>query len=103
MSECRYCWVASSSRSSLGTRRRPAPTVERRDVLCSFDALGRPVGHLERRTIAITWDQMAAIPTVVAVAAGPTKIDAIAGALETGCVGVLVTDEPTAHGLLKEE
>src|SRR5512144_891524 len=30
-----------------------------------FDALGRPTGHLERRTIAITWDQMAAIPTVV--------------------------------------
>ena len=68
-----------------------------------FDALGRPVGHLERRTIAISWDQMAAIPTVVAVAAGPTKIGAIAGALETGCLDVLVTDEPTARGLLKEE
>ena len=67
-----------------------------------FDALGRPVGHLERRTIAITWDQMAAIPTVVAVAAGPTKTDAIAGALETGCVDVLVTDESTARNLLKE-
>lgn len=68
-----------------------------------FDALGRPVGHLERRTIAITWDQMAAIPTVVAVAAGPTKTGAIAGALETGCLDVLVTDEATARGLLKEE
>jgi deoxyribonucleoside regulator len=68
-----------------------------------FDALGRPAGHLERRTIAITWDQLAAIPTVVAVAAGPTKVGAIAGALETGCLDVLVTDEPTARGLLKEE
>ncbi len=68
-----------------------------------FDALGRPVGHLERRTIAISWDQMAAIPTVVAVAAGETKIGAIAGALETGCLDVLVTDELTARGLLKEE
>ncbi len=65
-----------------------------------FDALGRPVGHLERRTIAISWDQMAAIPTVVAVAAGDTKTAAIAGALETGCLDVLVTDEATAHGLL---
>ena len=68
-----------------------------------FDALGRPAGHLERRTIAISWDQMAAIPTVVAVAAGPTKVGAIAGALETGCLDVLVTDEPTARGLLKED
>jgi DNA-binding transcriptional regulator LsrR (DeoR family) len=68
-----------------------------------FDALGRPVGHLERRTIAISWDQMAVIPTVVAVAAGPTKVGAIAGALETGCLDVLVTDEATARGLMKEE
>jgi len=68
-----------------------------------FDRLGRPAGHLERRTIAISWDQMAAIPTVVAVAAGPTKVEAIAGALETGCLDVLVTDEETARSLLKEE
>jgi DNA-binding transcriptional regulator LsrR (DeoR family) len=66
-----------------------------------FDALGRPVGHLERRTIAISWDQMAAIPTVVAVAAGSTKTRAIAGALETGCLDVLVTDEATARSLLE--
>jgi Transcriptional regulator, contains sigma factor-related N-terminal domain len=66
-----------------------------------FDALGRPVGHLERRTIAISWDQMAAIPTVVAVAAGSTKARAIAGALETGCLDVLVTDEGTARSLLE--
>jgi deoxyribonucleoside regulator len=67
-----------------------------------FDALGRPVGHLERRTIAISWDQMAAIPTVVAVSAGATKVPAIAGALETGCLDVLVTDESTARSLLEE-
>jgi deoxyribonucleoside regulator len=66
-----------------------------------FDALGRPVGHLERRTIAISWDQMAAIPTVVAVAAGPTKTRAIVGALKTGSLDVLVTDEATGRGLLK--
>lgn len=68
-----------------------------------FDRLGRPAGHLERRTIALTWDQLNAIPTVVAVAAGETKVGAIAGALETGCLDVLVTDEPTARSLLKEE
>jgi len=68
-----------------------------------FDGLGRPAGHLERRTIAISWDQMAAIPTVVAMAAGSTKVQAIAGALETGCLDVLVTDEETARSLLEEE
>ena len=68
-----------------------------------FDRLGRPVGHLERRTIALSWDQLAAIPTVVAVAAGPTKTQAIAGALETGCLDVLVTDEATARELLGGE
>jgi deoxyribonucleoside regulator len=67
-----------------------------------FDKLGRPAGHLERRTIALSWDQLAAIPTVVAVAAGPTKTGAIAGALETGCLDVLVTDEATARSLLGE-
>lgn len=66
-----------------------------------FDALGRPVGHLEGRTIALSWDQLAAIPTVVAVAAGPTKVAAIAGALETGSLDVLVTDEATARSLLE--
>ncbi len=66
-----------------------------------FDALGRPVGHLERRTIAISWEQMATIPTVVAVAAGPTKVKAIGGALLIGCLDVLVTDEATARSLLE--
>lgn len=65
-----------------------------------FDASGRPAGHLDRQTIAISWEQMAGIPTVVAVAAGPGKTQAIAGALETGCINVLVTDEPTARTLL---
>jgi DNA-binding transcriptional regulator LsrR (DeoR family) len=68
-----------------------------------FDARGRPAGHLERRTIALTWDQLAAIPTVVAVAAGETKVDAIAGALETGCLDVLVTDESTARSLIRRK
>ena len=66
-----------------------------------FDALGRPVGLLDGRTIALSWDQLAAIPTVIAVAAGPTKIAAIAGALETGCLDVLVTNEATARSLLE--
>jgi deoxyribonucleoside regulator len=37
----------------------------------------------------------------VAVAAGRRKVEAILGALRTGCVDVLVTDEPTADAILK--
>jgi DNA-binding transcriptional regulator LsrR (DeoR family) len=65
-----------------------------------FDAIGRAVGHLERRTIALSWEELAAIPTVIAVAAGPTKVEAIAGALHTGSLDVLVTDETAALSLL---
>jgi DNA-binding transcriptional regulator LsrR (DeoR family) len=65
-----------------------------------FDRTGQPVELLEGRTIAITWQDLRAIPTVVAVAAGPDRADAIRGAIATGCVDVLVTDEATAQELL---
>lgn len=66
-----------------------------------FDARGQPAGQLDGRTIAIQWEELSAIPTVVAVAAGQTKIPAIAGALRTKCVDVLVTNEETASRLLQ--
>jgi DNA-binding transcriptional regulator LsrR (DeoR family) len=55
---------------------------------------------LAERAIAISIDQLRHVPSVVAVAFGPAKIAAIRGALRTGVVGVLVTDAPTAEGLL---
>jgi DNA-binding transcriptional regulator LsrR (DeoR family) len=55
---------------------------------------------LAERAIAISIDQLRQVPSVVAVAFGPAKIGAIRGALRTGVVGVLVTDAPTAEGLL---
>jgi DNA-binding transcriptional regulator LsrR (DeoR family) len=65
-----------------------------------YDAQGKPVGHLDRRTVALTWGELAAIPTVIAVAGGEEKIDAIRGAARTRCIDVLVTDERTAAALL---
>jgi deoxyribonucleoside regulator len=65
-----------------------------------YDAKGQPVGHLDCRTVAIEWSDLAAIPTVIAVAAGERKADAIRGSTQTGCVDVLVTDERTAKVLL---
>jgi DNA-binding transcriptional regulator LsrR (DeoR family) len=67
-----------------------------------FDASGRPTGDLEARTIAVSWDQLRAIHTVIAVAAGEYKAAAIAGAARSGCIDVLVTDEPAARRLLAD-
>jgi DNA-binding transcriptional regulator LsrR (DeoR family) len=55
---------------------------------------------LAERAIAISIDELRAVPSVVAVAAGPAKIEAIRGALRTAVVGVLVTDAATASGIL---
>jgi Putative sugar-binding domain len=52
------------------------------------------------RAIAISIDQLRRVPTVVATAAGTAKVAAIRGALATGVIAVLVTDAPTARGLL---
>jgi deoxyribonucleoside regulator len=65
-----------------------------------YDAEGKPVGHLDRRTVALEWSDLSAIPTVIAVAAGKNKAAAIRGAAQTGCVDVLVTDECTAAALI---
>jgi len=66
-----------------------------------FDAAGHPVGDLDNRTIAVTWDQLSRIPTVLAVAAGEEKAAAVAGALRTGCVDILVVDAGIAERLLE--
>lgn len=68
-----------------------------------FDRSGSPVELLDGRTIAITWAELRAIPTVVAVACGPERAAAIRGALATGSVGILVTDEATAEAILRED
>jgi DNA-binding transcriptional regulator LsrR (DeoR family) len=65
-----------------------------------YDAGGRPVGHLDRRTLAIEWRELAALPMVIAVAAGESKAEAIRGAAKTGCVDVLVIDERTAAAIV---
>lgn len=67
---------------------------------CFFDDRGRALPDLSRRTIAITLDELRAIDTVVAVAGGVGKVRAIRGALATGAIDVLVTDEVTAAAVL---
>lgn len=66
-----------------------------------FDADGNLVTELDDRTLGITWEQLRRIPTVVAVAAGLPKVRAIRGAMRTGCIDVLITDQPTAVRVLE--
>ncbi len=67
---------------------------------CFFDRAGRPIETLRERTIAVSLEELRAIPTVVAVAGGGGKVTAIAGAIATGAIDILVTDEETARALL---
>lgn len=66
-----------------------------------FNAQGEPVHVLDDRLIAIEWEQLQAIPLVIAMAAGLEKRAAISGALRSGCIDVLITDESAARSVLK--
>lgn len=65
-----------------------------------FDAQGAPVrSSLDDRILGITAEQLQKVPRVVAVAGGTDKVDAIAAALKSGMVDVLITDHDTAEAL----
>ena len=66
-----------------------------------FNIWGEPVSVLDERLIAIKREELAHIPTVIGVASGQEKHDAIQGALRSGYIDVLVTDEKTAEVLVK--
>ncbi len=52
------------------------------------------------RVIGITLDELRHIPMTIAVAAGSAKAAAIVGALHTGVINVLCTDDKTARAVL---
>src|SRR5579884_1957230 len=74
------------------------------DILGRFyDLHGRPVGGgLDDRVIGLTFPELHRIPLRIAVAAGPSKVPAILGALRGGHVNVLVSDEATVRGVLRK-
>lgn len=66
-----------------------------------IDNLGRIVDHpLNSRAIAISPSKLNAIPRVMLASGGTRKINAIHGALRGKMIGVLITDELTAAGIL---
>lgn len=69
-----------------------------------FDEAGEEIrSPLEGRVIGITLEQLRAVPRVVAVAAGRRKHRALLGALRSGLLDVLVTDQFTADRLDRSE
>ena len=54
------------------------------------------------RTVAMSLDQMRAVPRVIAVAGGEGKHEAIAGALRTGVIDFFVTDAASARFALAQ-
>lgn len=62
-----------------------------------FDRAGNPIYDAMPRVIGIGWDQLKGIKRVVAVAGGADKGEAVLGALRSGIIDVLVTDEAAAR------
>jgi deoxyribonucleoside regulator len=68
----------------------------------SYTRDGLPAdGVLDRRILAVDLDDLRRIPTVIAVAGGLEKAEAIDGALRGRLVGVLVTDHLAARAVLR--
>ncbi|HHY39289.1 MAG TPA: hypothetical protein GX507_10235 [Clostridia bacterium] len=72
------------------------------DVCCNFfDASGREsYGEIAPRRIGIDFDSLKRIPSVVAVAVGEGRAEAVAGALRAGLVDVLIVDEVLARAIV---
>ena len=75
------------------------------DVLCHFlDKDGNLIHTpIEDRLISTPLEQLRAMPNVIGLAAGADKIEAIRAVLRGGYINILITDEPTANLLLKDE
>lgn len=66
-----------------------------------FDKDGKTVKTpLDDRVIGISLEDLTRIERVIALAGGAKKVDAIAGALRTGVIDMLVTDKFTAERLI---
>ena len=66
-----------------------------------FGPDGRPVAeNVNERAVTIGLDALKNIETVITVAGGAAKVEALRGALRGGYMGVLVTDDVAARGVL---
>ncbi|MBB2988064.1 sugar-binding transcriptional regulator [Terracoccus luteus] len=93
-----------SQRAAFFPREQRALTASVGDV-CSrfFDGAGEPVPYEgAERLVAITPQQLTAMPAAIAVAAGPEKVASIVAAVRGGYLNQLVTDAATARMLVEQ-
>ena len=67
-----------------------------------YNIQGQPLPQpwLDPSVIGVSWEDLKRFGIVLAVAYGKVKVPAILGALRTGCLDILVTDDVAADGLL---
>ena len=66
-----------------------------------FSTIGEPVPpSINERVIGLSLQELQAIPKTIAVAMGDEKRVAILGALRTGAIDVMATDDRTARDVL---
>jgi lsr operon transcriptional repressor len=58
--------------------------------------------ELEKRIISCSLEKLKDLKNVIAVAGGKSKHEAIKGALASGCINILITDESTAQQLVSD-
>ena len=69
-----------------------------------FDATGKAIASdLDTRVIGLTLDEIKAIPHVVGISGGATKLRTVQGALRGHLIHVLITDHVTATRLLADD
>lgn len=70
--------------------------------LIFIDAKGLPVpNRLDDRIVKISFEKLKKINNVIGIAFGEKKLKVISGALSSGLVNILITDEPTGLKLLE--
>ena len=69
-----------------------------------FDINGKFINaDFLERTISISFDNLKKVPCIIGIAGGKQKHKAILGALRTGYINTLITDEETAKNILKNQ
>ena len=102
-------WTASGSTVRAALPKELAAELDAAGAvsdICStvLDADGREIraGGLPSRLIAISPEQLRAVPDVTAIAGGAAKAPAVLAALRSGLIHRLITDEEAARLLLAE-
>ena len=95
------CWTRSPSARPSGPPSTPPGPSATSAVASTTCPAGRCRSVVNQRVLAVTLDDLRAIPTVAGIAAGPEKALGILGALRGGIIDVLICDQQAARSVLR--